>query len=108
MRKQGETQSQTDYATSQLRNQIENRLSELRDVVVELRAKQDKESQDRRMLEQQLALRSEYIQPVHNVVTIFINLKCIYNRPVSPYLFIKIAGLVTDGSMIIYKATIRA
>ena len=81
MRKQGETQSQTDYATSQLRNQIENRLSELRDVVVELRAKQDKESQDRRMLEQQLALRSEYIQPV---VTIFINLKCIYNRPVSP------------------------
>ena len=40
-----------------LRQQVETRLSELRDIVVELRNKQDTETQERRLLEQQLQLK---------------------------------------------------
>ncbi|CAH1794921.1 unnamed protein product [Owenia fusiformis] len=57
VRKHGETQQQAETSNSQLRNQVETRLSELRDVLVELRGKQDKEIQDRRMLENQVQAR---------------------------------------------------
>ncbi|XP_013381950.1 neurofilament heavy polypeptide isoform X5 [Lingula anatina] len=52
VRKHAEVQSLSDSTSSQLRQQIESRLSELRDVLVDLRGKQEGETQERRMLEQ--------------------------------------------------------
>jgi len=57
MRKQNEASNHTDQNTAQLRQQVETRLSELRDILVELRNKQDTETQERRLLEQQLQIR---------------------------------------------------
>lgn len=57
MRKQNETANHTEQNSSQLRQQVETRLGELRDILVELRNKQDTETQERRLLEQQLNIK---------------------------------------------------
>lgn len=57
MRKQTEATNHTEQSSVMLRQQVETRLSELRDIVVELRNKQDTETQERRLLEQQLQLK---------------------------------------------------
>ncbi|KAL8566126.1 hypothetical protein ACOMHN_005102 [Nucella lapillus] len=54
LRKQGDIQSHTEQNTSYLRGQVETRLSELRDVILDLRARQDGEINERRTLEQLL------------------------------------------------------
>ncbi|XP_076458630.1 coiled-coil domain-containing protein 154-like isoform X2 [Babylonia areolata] len=54
LRKQGDIQSHTEQNTSFLRGQVESRLSELRDVILDLRARQDAEINERRTLEQLL------------------------------------------------------
>ncbi|KAL8561223.1 hypothetical protein ACOMHN_024479 [Nucella lapillus] len=54
LRKQGDIQSHTEQHTSHLRGQVETRLSELRDVIMDLRARQDAEVNERRTLEQML------------------------------------------------------
>ncbi|KAK7490868.1 hypothetical protein BaRGS_00017924, partial [Batillaria attramentaria] len=57
LRKQGDLQSHTDQNTSHLRGQVETRLAELRDVILDLRTRQDSETNDRRALEQALQQR---------------------------------------------------
>lgn len=57
LRKQNEAQNHTEQNSSQLRQQVETRLGELRDIIVELRNKQDTETQERRLLEQQLNMK---------------------------------------------------
>lgn len=57
LRKQGDLQSHTDQNTSHLRGQVETRLTELRDVIMDLRTRQDAETNDRRSLEQALQQR---------------------------------------------------
>ncbi|KAK3782928.1 hypothetical protein RRG08_016307 [Elysia crispata] len=52
LRKQGDMYSSTETTTTHLRGQVENRLSELRDVIMELRKKQEQEATERRTLEQ--------------------------------------------------------
>ncbi|XP_076458834.1 uncharacterized protein LOC143292443 isoform X2 [Babylonia areolata] len=54
LRKQGDIQSHTEQNTSHLRGQVETRLSELRDVIMDLRSRQDAEINERRTLEQML------------------------------------------------------
>ncbi|KAK7112233.1 hypothetical protein V1264_011715 [Littorina saxatilis] len=54
LRKHGDAQSHSDQNTTYLRGQVESRLSELRDVIVDLRGRQDVEINERRSLEQLL------------------------------------------------------
>ncbi|KAK3585997.1 hypothetical protein CHS0354_033114 [Potamilus streckersoni] len=51
MRKQTDLHSRSDVQTTQLRGQVETRLAELRDVLIDLRAKQEDELAERRNLE---------------------------------------------------------
>ncbi|KAL3875912.1 hypothetical protein ACJMK2_033817 [Sinanodonta woodiana] len=51
MRKQTDLHSRSDVQTTQLRGQVETRLAELRDVLIDLRAKQEDEQAERRNLE---------------------------------------------------------
>ncbi|XP_012944188.1 mediator of RNA polymerase II transcription subunit 12 [Aplysia californica] len=62
LRKQGDLFSSTETSTTHLRGQVETRLAELRDVVLELRNKQDQEANDRRALEQQLQQKVNQLQ----------------------------------------------
>ncbi|GFO32100.1 neurofilament heavy polypeptide-like isoform x5, partial [Plakobranchus ocellatus] len=52
LRKQGDMYSTTETTTTHLRGQVESRLAELRDVIMELRKKQEHESTEIRTLEQ--------------------------------------------------------
>ncbi|KAL4240116.1 hypothetical protein ACF0H5_000910 [Mactra antiquata] len=54
MRKQSEMHNMTDVTTNQLRGQVENRLSELRDVLMDLRSKHEAEQTERRNLEKMM------------------------------------------------------
>ncbi|XP_055878044.1 putative leucine-rich repeat-containing protein DDB_G0290503 isoform X2 [Biomphalaria glabrata] len=62
LRKHGDLYSTSETSTTHLRGQVESRLSELRDVIMELRTKQEQEVNDRRMLEQQLQQRISELQ----------------------------------------------
>ncbi|CAC5385012.1 unnamed protein product [Mytilus coruscus] len=62
LRKQSTVQSQTEHQTTQLRGQVETRLSELREVLVDLRAKHDIEITERRNLETTLSQRVHELQ----------------------------------------------
>ncbi|XP_050391480.1 coiled-coil domain-containing protein 154 isoform X2 [Patella vulgata] len=62
LRKHGDQNSHSEHATVHLRGQVESRLSELRDVIIDLRTKQDQESSERRTLEQQLQLKINELQ----------------------------------------------
>ncbi|XP_046362158.2 paramyosin-like isoform X4 [Haliotis rufescens] len=62
MRKQGDIQTQTNSSTTHLRGQVETRMGEIRDVILDLRTRQDQESTDRRSLEQTLQLRSNELK----------------------------------------------
>ena len=57
LRKQGETQTVAEQTSVQLRGQIESRLSELRDVIVDIRTKANEEQQERRMEAQNIQVR---------------------------------------------------
>lgn len=69
MRKQNESSNHTEQNSSQLRQQVETRLGELRDILVELRNKQDTETQERRLLEQQLQLKYVLVVIVTGIVS---------------------------------------
>ncbi|XP_065922492.1 coiled-coil domain-containing protein 154 isoform X15 [Magallana gigas] len=62
LRKTSTIQSQTEQQTTQLRGQVETRLSELRDVLVDVRAKQESELNERRTLEQQMSKKIYELQ----------------------------------------------
>ncbi|XP_067670819.1 coiled-coil domain-containing protein 154-like isoform X4 [Haliotis asinina] len=62
MRKQGDIQTQTNSSTTHLRGQVETRMGEIRDVILDLRTRQDQESTDRRSLEQTLQLRTNELK----------------------------------------------
>ncbi|XP_048759119.2 golgin subfamily A member 6-like protein 26 isoform X16 [Ostrea edulis] len=62
LRKTSNVQSQSDQQTTQLRGQVETRLSELRDVLVDVRAKQESEINERRTLEQQMSKKIYELQ----------------------------------------------
>ncbi|XP_064623698.1 coiled-coil domain-containing protein 154-like isoform X3 [Lineus longissimus] len=62
VRRHTESQNQVDLTTNQLRIQIESKLSEVRDVLIDLRNKQDAETQERRMGEQQGTIRVNDLQ----------------------------------------------
>ncbi|KAF6031395.1 CCDC154 [Bugula neritina] len=63
LRKQNESSNHTEQSSSQLKQQVETRLGELRDILVDLRNKQDTETQERRLLEQQLQMK---VNDIHN------------------------------------------
>ncbi|XP_053393154.1 myosin-3-like isoform X3 [Mercenaria mercenaria] len=54
MRKQSDFHTMTDATTTQLRGQVETRLSELRDVLMDLRGKHETEQAERRNLEKMM------------------------------------------------------
>ncbi|WAQ96778.1 CC154-like protein, partial [Mya arenaria] len=54
MRKQSEMHSMSDIGNTQLRGQVETRLSELRDVLMDLRGKHETEQSERRNLEKMM------------------------------------------------------
>ncbi|XP_041365029.1 coiled-coil domain-containing protein 154-like isoform X3 [Gigantopelta aegis] len=58
LRKQGDIQSHAEHGVAHLRSQVETRLSELREVILDIRSKQDQESTERRSLEQQLQFKA--------------------------------------------------
>ncbi|CAG5131423.1 unnamed protein product, partial [Candidula unifasciata] len=62
LRKQGDLYSSTETSTTHLRGQVENRLSELRDLITELRTRQDQEASERRALEQQVQQKVSTLQ----------------------------------------------
>ncbi|XP_074648351.1 coiled-coil domain-containing protein 154-like isoform X2 [Tubulanus polymorphus] len=62
VRKNNETQNQAELTTHGLRSQVEVRLSELRDVLLELRNRQDSETSDRRLNEQTIQARLNDLQ----------------------------------------------
>ncbi|XP_064594874.1 coiled-coil domain-containing protein 154-like isoform X2 [Liolophura sinensis] len=57
LKQQGNSRASAEQNTSLLRGQIENRLSELREVILNLRTKQDEEMEERRKLEQRVQSR---------------------------------------------------
>ncbi|KAK2166877.1 hypothetical protein LSH36_34g07043, partial [Paralvinella palmiformis] len=61
-RQLNEVQNIGEQTTYQLRTQVESRLAELRDVVVDIRGKHDLEVQERRTLEQQIQARLSDLQ----------------------------------------------
>ncbi|KAH9498937.1 hypothetical protein Btru_005400 [Bulinus truncatus] len=62
LRKHGDLYSSSETTTTHLRGQVETRLSELRDVIMDLRMKQEQEINERRMTEQQLQQRVSELQ----------------------------------------------
>ncbi|CAL1541583.1 unnamed protein product [Lymnaea stagnalis] len=62
LRKQGDLYSSTETNTTHLRGQVETRLAELRDVIMELRTRHEQETSERRNLEQQLQQKVNALQ----------------------------------------------
>ncbi|XP_025105725.1 coiled-coil domain-containing protein 154-like isoform X2 [Pomacea canaliculata] len=62
LRKQGDLHSHTEQNASHLRGQVETRLTELRDVILELRSRQDAETSERRSLESLLQQKTNELQ----------------------------------------------
>ncbi|XP_059170731.1 putative leucine-rich repeat-containing protein DDB_G0290503 isoform X2 [Physella acuta] len=62
LRKQGDLYSNTETNTTHLRGQVETRLAELRDVIMEMRTRQEQEANERRGLEQQVQQKINMLQ----------------------------------------------